>query len=228
MQATPSIRSPGSPANPPAPWTGCTGSEGAGTPPGSAKARERPGDTSREIEKKEQFREEALQHLDDLLGLALRLTGGDEARSEDLVQTTMLRAYRFWDRYETGTDCRAWLRTILRNAFTNGYRKRTRAPDKVEYEKVSERSRWEALQVRGPEETYFFRHLDEEVARAIEELPEAFRVPVVLCDLEDLTYEEIAGELGIPVGTVKSRIHRGRRRLEVSLRRYAREIDFLS
>lgn len=173
------------------------------------------------------FEAEALVHLDVLYGLALRFTGGEEAAAQDLVQDTMLKAYRAWDNYEPGTNCRAWLTTILRNTFINNLRRRQKRPTPVEYEEVAERSVFMELQEANAAGGFFDRIVDEEVVRAIEELPEDFRVPLVLADLEGIGYQEISELLEIPVGTVKSRLFRARRRLQQKLYRYAVEMGYI-
>jgi len=178
--------------------------------------------------KRDQFEREALVHLDDLYGLALRLTGGDEPRSEDLVQTACLRAYQRWDQYELSTNCRAWLMTILRNAFINEYHMRDRRPTVVDYDEVGERSVFEQVGTEDPESRFFENLVDERITAAIEALPEDFRVPLVLSDLQGLSYPEIASALSLPVGTVKSRLFRARRRLQRELYDYAREVGIVS
>lgn len=174
------------------------------------------------------FEREALVHLDGLYGLALRLTGGDAARAEDLVQDTMLKAWRAWDRFERGSNARAWLSTILRNTFINDFRRRQRRPDPMAFEEVAERALFAEVADEDPEGGFFDRLVDDEVVAAIDELPDEFRIAVVLSDLEGLGYEEISRAMGIPVGTVKSRLYRGRRRLQRSLYAYAREMGYLS
>ncbi|MFQ5889589.1 MAG: sigma-70 family RNA polymerase sigma factor [Gemmatimonadota bacterium] len=178
-------------------------------------------------EKQREFEEEALVHLDALYGLALRLTGGDEPRAQDLVQDSILKAYRSWDHFETGTNCRAWLMTILRNTFINDFRRRKGRPDDVEFEDVAERPSSSSLYEADPEGTIFERIIDEQVIAAIEGLPEEFRVPVVLADLEGLSYQEVSELMGIPVGTVKSRLFRARKRLQETLYQYALEMGYI-
>lgn len=178
-------------------------------------------------EPRRRFEEEALVHLDALYGLALRLTGGDEARSEDLVQDTYLRAFRSWEQFEAGTNCRAWLMTILRNTFINEYRRRKSRGEQVEFEEVAERPPTPALFEADPKGTVLERVLEREVVRAIETLPDDFRVPVVLADIEGLSYGEVAELMGIPVGTVKSRLFRARRRLQELLYGYAVEMGYI-
>jgi RNA polymerase sigma-70 factor (ECF subfamily) len=149
-------------------------------------------------EKQKEFESEALVHLDTLYNVALRFTG-NASDAEDLVQDTVTKAYRAWDKYEPGTNCRAWLVTIMRNTFINQFRRRSKQPSLV----------------------------DDEVKQAIQELPEEFRIPVVLSDVEGLSYAEIAEILDLPVGTVKSRLFRGRRRLQQRLYEYAMEMGYI-
>ncbi len=177
--------------------------------------------------RKRDFESEALPHLDALLGLARRLTGGDEARSEDLVQDTVLKAWRSWDRFEVGTNCRAWLLTILRNTFINQYRRDMSRPAQVGFEEIAEGPGAGTLYDADPEGRVFDRLVNEHVIRAIEELPDEFRVPVVLADIEGFGYQDVADTLGIPVGTVKSRLFRGRKRLQEQLHRFAAEMGYL-
>jgi len=178
--------------------------------------------------KRAQFEEEALVHLESLYGLGLRLTGGDEAEAEDLVQETILRAWRSWETYERGTNCRAWLMTILRNTFINDFRRKKSRPDPVDYDDVAERPIWSQLKAEDPEGAFFDRIVDEEVLRSIEELPDEFRVTLVLSDVQGLAYDEIAEQLGVPVGTVKSRLYRARRRLQKELYDYAVSMGYVS
>jgi RNA polymerase sigma-70 factor (ECF subfamily) len=176
--------------------------------------------------KRDEFEREALVHLDTLYNVGLRLTG-DPADAEDLVQDAVTKAYRAWDSYEVGTNCRAWLITILRNTFINQYRKRSRRPTPVEFDAVEDFSVFENVQDEDPEGSFFDSIVDDEVKRAIQDLPEEFRTPVVLSDIEGLSYAEIAGILDVPVGTVKSRLFRGRRRLQRRLYEYAIEMGYI-
>jgi RNA polymerase sigma-70 factor (ECF subfamily) len=177
--------------------------------------------------KQREFEDEALIHLDALYGLALRLSGGDEPRAEDLVQDAILKAYRAWDRFEAGTNCRAWLMTILRNTFINEFRRQKTRPTPIEFEQVAERPFSESLYEADPEGRIFDHIIDDQVVAAIDELPEEFRVAVVLSDLEGLSYQEVAELMGIPVGTVKSRLFRARKRLQERLYEYAVEMGYL-
>mgnify|MGYP001812857823 CR=1 FL=1 len=178
-------------------------------------------------QRQREFEDEALIHLDALYGLALRLSGGDEPRAEDLVQEAVLKAYRAWDRFEIGTNCRAWLMTILRNTFINQFRQQKTRPSPVEFEQIAERPSSDALYDADPEGQIFDRMIDDQVIAAIDELPDEFRIAVVLSDLEGLSYQEVAELMGIPVGTVKSRLFRARKRLQERLYAYAVEMGYL-
>jgi len=171
-------------------------------------------------EKRASFEREALVHLDSLYRVALRLTG-NAADADDLVQETMLKAYRAWDQYEKGTNAKGWLLTILRNAFINEYRRRTRHPETVDLDTIEPYSVFSDVQDDDPQGTFFDRIVDDEVLRAIDQLPEQFRETVVLSDVEGLSYEEIARIIDVPVGTVKSRLFRARRLLQRKLYDYA-------
>lgn len=176
--------------------------------------------------KQKEFEREALVHLDTLYSVALRLTG-NASDAEDLVQDTVTKAYRAWDKYEPGTNCRAWLVTIMRNTFINQYRRRSKRPSAVQYDAVEDISVFEQVQDRDPEGSFFHFIVDDEVKQAIEELPEEFRMPVVLSDVEGMSYAEVAEVLDLPVGTVKSRLFRGRRRLQQRLYQYAIDMGYI-
>jgi RNA polymerase sigma-70 factor (ECF subfamily) len=178
-------------------------------------------------QRRRDFEDEALVHLDALYGLALRLSGGDESGAEDLVQEAILKAYRAWDRFEPGTNCRAWLMTILRNTFINQFRRQRSRPTDVEFEQFAERPPSDALFEADPEGRIFDHIIDDQVIAAIDELPAEFRIAVVLSDLEGLSYQEVADLMGIPVGTVKSRLFRARKRLQERLYEYAVEMGYL-
>src|SRR5881392_2529247 len=173
-----------------------------------------------EADKRASFEREALVHLDSLYRVALRLTG-NPAEADDLVQETMLKAYRAWHQFERGTNAKGWLLTILRHAFINEYRRRTRHPETVDIDAIEPFSVFKELQDEDPQGTFFDRIVDDEVLRAIDLLPEQFRETVVLSDVEGMSYEEIARILEVPVGTVKSRLFRARRLLQQKLYDYA-------
>lgn len=155
--------------------------------------------------------EDALRHIDSLYGAAMRLTRSP-ADAEDLVQETYLRAFRFADRFESGTNLKAWLHTILHNTFLNMRRQAVRSPIAVDSE-IVERSAGEPDRVLTPEQILMRETLDVDLQRAIDSLPEVFRQAVWLRDVEEFTYAEIADMLSIAPGTVMSRISRGRRLL---------------
>src|SRR6184192_1805505 len=182
----------------------------ASTPPPSTPPPSPAPTPAADAEKRASFEREALVHLDSLYRVALRLTG-NAAEADDLVQETMLKAYRAWEQYQKGTNAKGWLLTILRHAFINEYRRRTRHPETVDLDAIEPFSVFEELQDDDPQGTFFDRIVDDEVLRAIDELPEQFREMVVLSDVEGLSYEEIARVLEVPVGTVKSRLFRARR-----------------
>ena len=161
-----------------------------------------------------------LVHLDSLYRVALRLTG-NPSDADDLVQETMLKAYRGWHQFTPGTNAKGWLLTILRHAFINEYRRRTRRPETIDLDAIEPYSVFEEVQEEDPQGAFFDRIVDDEVLRAIDELPEQFREAVVLSDVEGLPYEEIARILEVPVGTVKSRLFRARRLLQQKLYAYA-------
>lgn len=172
------------------------------------------------------FEEEALDHLEELRQQALSLTGGQEARAQDLVQETLLKAYQSWDSYETGTNCRGWLLTILRNKFITDFRKGKRRPARIGFEDLADRSLLKDEDAEDPAAAFYENLIADDVVEALEELPDTFRAAVVLSDLRDLQYQEISEELDIPVGTVKSRLSRARRQLRERLRSYARRQGF--
>jgi RNA polymerase sigma-70 factor (ECF subfamily) len=160
----------------------------------------------------ERFGAEVLQYLEPLFATALRLTR-DRADAEDLVQDTMVKALRSRGTFEAGTNLRAWLYTILHNAWKNRLRSRFRSAEDVNSELVEEVSndRLTGAPAATPEQVLLDASMDGDLQAALDEMPEAFRQAVWLRDVEDFTYAEIAGMLGVPIGTVMSRISRGRR-----------------
>lgn len=171
------------------------------------------------------FGDEAIPHMDSLYNFALRMTGEHEEAS-DLLQETFLKAYRFFDKFERGTNCKAWLFRIMKNSYINRYRKAKKAPETVEFESISDfyhTVRPDGEEGNDLQSEVFNQLLADEVMTAVEKLPPDFRTVVILCDLEDFTYEEIAEFVDCPVGTVRSRLHRGRRLLREYLADYARE-----
>lgn len=192
------------------------------TPPLSSPSHDGPPQEDRRAS----FEREALVHLDTLYRVALRLSG-NAADAEDLVQETVLRAYRSWDRYTPGTNAKGWLLTILRHLFINEYRRKRRHPETVDVDTIEPFAVFEDIQEEDPQGAFFDRIVDDEVLRAVDELPEAFREAVTLSDVEGLSYEEIAKVLEVPVGTVKSRLFRGRRLLQAKLYDYAVSMGYI-
>lgn len=171
------------------------------------------------------FRSGDLPYADALFGTALRLTRNRQD-AEDLLQETYLRAYSHYDGFQEGTNLKAWLFRILKNGFINGYRQRKAGPREVDLERgdVSFEAALEEVTppAATPEEELVERTLDGDVARALAALPEDFRLVVELVDLQDFSYREVADILEIPLGTVMSRLYRGRRLLEEALLAYGR------
>lgn len=172
------------------------------------------------------FNEEAVHHLDALYRMALRLTR-NAADAEDLVQETYLRAFRARHQFRPGTNLRAWLFRILMNAFINEYRKQARRPSNTSLDELDDFSLYHQMLDGRPqvgsgtiEEEVFARLSEERVLAALDDLPLEFRQVVHLADVEGFSYREIAEILGIPIGTVMSRLHRGRRKLQRLLAPY--------
>jgi len=181
---------------------------------------------------KAEFERVALPQLSHLYTSAVYLTK-DKAEAEDLVQETYLRALRFFDKFEIGTNVRAWLLSILRNLFINRYRQKRRDPTTVDWEKIDEV--YESMVEQGenlgrgnPEHPFVSQMMDDEVEAALKGLPEEFRTAIVLVDIEELNYQETAQVMECPVGTVRSRVSRGRRMLQVALRHYALQRGLIS
>jgi RNA polymerase sigma-70 factor (ECF subfamily) len=172
-----------------------------------------------------EFAQAALSHIDSLYGTALRLTRR-AADAEDLVQDTYLKAFRSAHQFEPGTNLKAWLFTILHNTFRNARRHDGRNPVEVDSEAV-ERAGAVGPGEQSPEQLLTRATLDADLQAALDELPEAFRQAVWLRDVEELTYAEMAQVLDVPIGTVMSRISRGRRGLLDNLRARRRRADEL-
>ena len=177
-------------------------------------------------ESREAFEAELLPQLDSLYPLALRFTT-DPSRAEDLVQDTVLKAFRSWQQFQPGSNIRSWLFTILRNTFITSWRRRRREPIPMDLATAEPPATIWAVDVDDPEETFFARIVDAKVLETIDTLPDDFREVVVLSDVEDLSYPDIAGVLGIPVGTVKSRLFRARRQLPKALYEHAVDMGYV-
>lgn len=196
--------------------------KGAGGPSGPERVRT--SDNAARLERR--FREEAIPLLRDMYAAAVRLTR-NPTDAEDLLQETYLRAYRGFAGFREGTNLRAWLYRILTNTFINVYRKRQREPQTISDEEVEEWYLYNKLAGAAAEpsaEAEVLERLpDEDVQEALASLPEQFRIAVILADVEGFSYREIAEILDIPLGTVMSRLHRGRRALEKRLWNVVRE-----
>ncbi len=178
-----------------------------------------------------EFERQALPFLDSLYNTAYRLTRNAED-AEDLVQETYFKAYRSLHQFTPGTNLKAWMFRILKNSFINEYRRRQTLPPEGDFADIEggleSQIRAETPgQIPNPEEEVLATALDEDVQRALDELPPDYRMAIVLADLEGFSYKEVAEILEIPIGTVMSRLYRGRRLLEETLLRYARRRNYL-
>jgi len=177
-----------------------------------------------ELTKRKQFEAEAVPHMDALYRTALRMTKNSND-AEDLVQEAFIKAYRYWDRFETGSNCRAWLFKIMTNIFINDYRSKARSPMAVNVDEIDDSFLYgqlaTGLKADDPEKQLFAKIFDDDVKKAIECLPDDFRLVVVLSFLEGFSYQEIADIADLQLGTVKSRLHRGRKLLQKELYDYA-------
>lgn len=189
-------------------------------------AADAPTDT-RSAAARRRFHDEAMPHARALYGAAMRLVRSPDDAS-DLVQETMFKAWRAFDSFESGTNCKAWLFRILTNTFINSYRSKKRRPDETELDEVEDfylYRRMGGLEAarasRSAEDELMDWFSDDEVQAAIDSLPESYRLAVLLSDVEGLSYKEIAEDLDIPIGTVMSRLHRGRKALQKQLHDYA-------
>jgi RNA polymerase sigma-70 factor (ECF subfamily) len=177
-------------------------------------------------EKRAEFERQALVHVDSLYGAAYRLTRNPRD-AEDLVQDSLLRAYRFWDSFEQDSNCKAWLLRIVTNTFINEYQRKKRSREVLDAASAEQDAtdgvlmHADASDRQSPERALVERSVSDDVQRALESLPEDFRTAVVLCDVQGLSYKEIADIMQTPVGTVMSRLFRGRKLLAASLREFA-------
>jgi RNA polymerase sigma-70 factor (ECF subfamily) len=178
-------------------------------------------------DRRRHFEQQMLPHLDALYRTAYSMTknAGD---AEDLVQDTYLRAYQFLDQFQGGTNARAWLFRIMTNLYINAYRRRTREPERLSFEELEDFYLYNRLSdahssgsSESPEEAVVQRVQIEAIREAISHLPEEYRDTVVLADLNEFSYQEISDILQIPIGTVRSRLSRGRRLVQKALWAYS-------
>jgi RNA polymerase sigma-70 factor, ECF subfamily len=177
-------------------------------------------------EKRAEFERQALVHTDALYGAAYRLTRNPRD-AEDLVQDSLLRAYRFWDSFQQDSNCKAWLLRIVTNTFINEYQRKKRSREVLDAA-TAEQETTDGILVdadagarQTPERALLERSVSDDVQRALDALPDDFRTAVVLCDVQGLAYKEIADLMETPVGTVMSRLFRGRKLLAAALRDFA-------
>ena len=186
--------------------------------------------TSEELQKQEDFNDEILPHLDALYYFAMKLTANNDD-AEDLVQDTIVKAFRFFSSYEKGTNAKGWLFRILKNSYINNYRKISKQPQNVDYDEIEpfyESIRSDQSSTTDMEANMYGEMMDDDVTSALGRLPEDFRTVVLLCDIEGFTYEEIANMLDVPIGTIRSRLHRGRNLLKTALMDYAASRGYIS
>jgi len=179
------------------------------------------------------FEETAIPHMDSLYRTGLRLTR-NEKDAEDLVQEVYLRAFKSFHQFRLGTNIRAWLFKILTNLHINHYQKKARRPTKISYDEIEDFYLYNRIvenpdspRRRDVEEEFLSNFLDYEVKEAIEKLPYDFRITVILADIEGFKYKEIAIILSCPIGTVRSRLSRGRKLLQKYLWDYARKRNYV-
>ena len=176
------------------------------------------------------FEKEALPHMNSVYHFALKMTGAEDD-ADDLVQETYLKAFRFFDKFEKGTNCKAWLFRILKNSFINDYRRQIKEPNRVDYDDVQnfyETIKADEVESVHYEQDAFSNLLNDEISKALSDLPEDFRTVIILSDIEGFTYEEISDFIDVPVGTVRSRLHRARKMLYTQLYDYAKDQGFVA
>lgn len=180
--------------------------------------------------KEDVFTNETLPHRNALYNYALKISGNSDD-AQDLVQETYYKAYRHFDKFQSGTNSKAWMFMILKNSFINDYRKSKREPYKLDYEQIQnfyDNVKSDRAQENNLDKEFYNDLLDDELTQAIDQLPAKMREVFLLCDLDGNSYEETAELVGCPVGTVRSRLHRARHMLQETLMEYAKEKGFLN
>jgi RNA polymerase sigma-70 factor (ECF subfamily) len=180
--------------------------------------------------KEDVFTNETLPHRNALYNYALKISGNSDD-AQDLVQETYYKAFRYFDKFESGTNSKAWMFMILKNSFINDYRKSKREPYKLDYEQIQnfyDNVKSDRAQENNLDKEFYNDLLDDELTQAIDQLPAKMREVFLLCDLDGNSYEETAELVGCPVGTVRSRLHRARHMLQETLMDYAKEKGFLN
>jgi RNA polymerase sigma factor (sigma-70 family) len=181
-----------------------------------------------EAEKQKVFNDEFMPHINSMYNFAYRLTL-DQDDSKDLLQDTYLKAFRFIDSFQKGTNAKAWLFRILKNSFINDYRKKSKEPSKVDYQDVETYYNSEDVdrQITPDLRVEALRDMiGDEISNALNSLDVDFRTVIILCDLEGFKYDEMAKILDIPIGTVRSRLHRARNLLKEKLSTYAKQMGY--
>lgn len=186
--------------------------------------------------RRKEFEETAMEHIDSLYNMALRLVFNKE-EAEDLVQETYLKAYRFFDSFQKGTNIKAWLYKILKNTFINKYRKEIATPSEILYEDLEavnsglayeqETNSTELADTLESKYANFSGLLEDNVKQALDSLPAEYREAILLSDVEELSYQDIAEIANVPIGTIKSRLNRGRKLLQKKLFEYAKDKGFI-
>ena len=177
-------------------------------------------------QKRSEFERQAMVHIDALYGAAYRLTR-NARDAEDLVQDSLLRAYKFWDSFQQDSNCKAWLLRIVTNTFINEYQRRKRSREVLDAASAEQDAtdgvlvQTSARDKQSPDQALLQASVSDDVQRALESLPDDFRTAVILCDMQGLSYKEIAEIMETPVGTVMSRLFRGRKLLAAALREFA-------
>lgn len=182
-------------------------------------------DTHKKIEF---FQQEFMPHIQALKTFAFHLTYNEED-ADDLIQETYMKAFKFMDKYEEGTNAKAWLFKILKNAYINEYRKKVKAPQKVDVADVGMVQPADNANDRlnaDLRDDIYVNEMGDEVTRALDQLPEDFRTVILLCDIEGFSYEEMSKIIDIPIGTIRSRLFRARNALKELLKPYAEKMGY--